>query len=319
MTEPTIERVGSTTHSLSEYEVPAYNSPMAENRKDVFEVVSYDNYPSFPEQTDDGQLLADERDFSTLRVTAGKPNDVAFIFAASLIVLISAARACSGMEQCPYEGSVNYAVAVGSVSMVVSGVYILVYKYNSTLASTYSQFVSCFLLIWWAVGASIMTFNEPFSDDEILGNGYFASWLAFAMSGSFVWKTVDWISRQRDGMRPPALSRAIVFFILMASFIEIIAASIACGEREVCSNDYAFAVVSGVFSASTCIVHLLGGGKIPVNVVAGFLGFWWMVSIGVLTLDVDDAFGYAGNGYFAIWCCFLGSFYFCYHIFLGGN
>jgi len=319
MSEPTIERVGSVIriNSNTEYEVPTYNSPVAETEMGVSDVVSYDNYPCYPDEADDEQLLADNRKFSRSRASIGKPDSVALIFAASLIVVISAARVCE-LENCSHSKkcSVNYAVAVGAVSMVVSGVFILVYKYNSVLASTYAQFVSGFLLIWWGFGTGIMTFTEPFGDGDELGNGYFASWLGFAMSGSYAWQTVDCISRRRDCTRTPVVSRAAVFFILMGSVIEIIAASIVCSKQTVCSNDYAFAVVSGVLSACVCLLHLLGDGKLPVYVLAGFLGFWWIVSTGVLTLDVDDPFGDAGNGYFAVWSCFLGSFYLCYHVFL---
>jgi len=312
MIEPTVDE---TNQDKREYtEEGEFSNPVANQH--IGTDTSYDNYSS-PPQADGNQLLEGDRKFTlSLKVSVDKNGTVALIFAASLIVLISAARACEGVNNCSKDdGLVNYAIAVGVVSMILSGILILASKYQPALATNYAHYVSIFLLLWWGLGASIMTFNDPFPE---VGNGYFASWLGFVMSGSFASQTVDSLANRTSNLQPAALDRAIVFLIFMASVVVIVAAAVLCDRMNSCNNDYAFAVASGVLSALVCIIYLLARGSLPINLTAGFLGCWWMISTGVLTFDEGDPFGGVGNGYFAVWCCFLGSFYFCYHVFLGG-
>jgi len=279
---------------------------------------TYDNYSSPRDQGDGGVLIGDDnRKFTVaLRVSVDKNGTVALIFAASLIVLISAARSCYGVENCEHDdGSIDYALAVGVVSMIISGLLMVATKYKPGLVTNYSHYASIFLLLWWGIGASFMTFKHPFPG---VGNGYFASWLGFAMSGGFASQTVDAVANRKSSMQPAALDRAIVFLIFSASVVVIIAGSVICDARDSCDNDFAFAVSSGVLSACVCLIYLLAQGAVPIQMAAGFLGAWWFVSTGVLTFDEGDPFGTVGNGYFAVWGCFLSSFYFVYHVFVGG-
>lgn len=311
MIEPTVE---PTNQDQGQYtEDGEFSNPVVNQH--IGTDASYDNYSSQP-QADGNELLEDSRKFTlSLKVSVDKNGTVALIFAASLIVLISAARACEGVNNCSHDnGLVNYAITVGVVSMLLSGILILAAKYQPALATNYAHYVSIFLLLWWGLGASIMTFNDPFPQ---VGNGYFASWLGFVMSGSYASQTVDSLANRTSNLQPAALDRAIVFLIFMASVVVIIAAAVLCDNKNSCDNDFAFAVASGVLSALVCIIYLLARGAIPINLAAGFLGCWWLISTGVLTFDEGDPFGDVGNGYFAVWCCFLGSFYFCYHVFIG--
>jgi len=277
---------------------------------------AYDNYSSQHASADYDQGDNEAQKFTlSLNVSVNKSGVIALIFTASVIVLISAARACAGMDHCPYgDSSVNYAIAVGVISMAISGIHMLATYYQPGLAAQYASFVSIFLLLWWGLGAAIMTFHEPFPG---VGNGYFASWLGFIMSGSFASQTVNFIGSRTGGIRAASLDRAIVFFILLASGVEIVAASVLCDDSD-CTNEYAFAVASGVVSACICLIYLLAGGALPINMAAGFFGVWWLISTGVLTFDSGDVFGDVGNGYFAVWSCFFASVYFCYYVFVGG-
>merc|ERR1719193_1805241 len=65
---------------------------------------AYEN-PAQPNQESHGQLIeyVDQKKFTLkLRVSVDKAGSVALIFAASIIVLISAARSCAGKDVCTY-------------------------------------------------------------------------------------------------------------------------------------------------------------------------------------------------------------------------
>jgi len=286
---------------------------------------SYDNYPAHPQQQKDNSnensvdgLQTKSRQFTvSFCLSVDETGAIGWIFASSLVVLISAVRICSHLDVRPYDNRfLYYAVVVGAVSMIISGFCILLLKYKQALASSYGHFVAVFLLIWWGIGAGILTFNEPFL---IVGNGYFGCWLGFAMSGSFAMQTVNYFSNSAGSIKTLEQDRRTVFFILILSLIEIVAAYFLCDHRPDCSDGYAFAIVSGVLSACVCLIFLIAGGALPTIYVAGFLLFWWMASVGVLTLNVGDPFGNVGNGYFAVWCCFLQSLYLCYNVFVTSN
>jgi len=283
---------------------------------------SYDKYPAHSQQQKDDSnknnvigLPFESRPFTvSVYLSVDETDAIGLIFASSMIVLISAARICSHLDVCLYDNRfVYYAVAVGAVSMVISGFCILLLIFKPALASSYGHFVAIFLLIWWGIGASILTFNEPFL---IVGNGYFGCWLGFATSASFAMQTVNYFSYSAGSIKTLEQDRRTVFFILIVSLIEIVAAYFLCDSRPDCSGGYAFAIVSGVLSACVCLIFLIAGGGLPIIYVAGFLLFWWMVAVAVLTLNVGDPFGNVGNGYFAVWCCFLESLYLCYNVFV---
>jgi len=318
MKEPSVEYSNTDEGDIT---AEAFSNPVASQQigTNTYPDASYDNYSSQSHPADGGQLIGDDdKKFTlSLRVSVDKNGTVALIFAASLIVLISGARACAGVkEECEHDdGSVNYAIAVGTVSMIITGILILSSKYQPALASNYAPYVSMFLLLWWGFGASIMTFSHPFPNT---GNGYFASWLGFVMSGSFASQSVDALANRTTNIQDAALDRATVFLVFISSVVVIVAAAVLCDQQDSCDNDYAFAVASGVLSACVCLTYLLAGGALPIKFAAGFLGCWWLISTGVLTFDSGDPFGFVGNGYFAVWSCFIGSFYLCYHVFLGG-
>jgi len=320
MAEEKGDDIAASTHHQG-YGTPIFTNPVANSGLSG----SYDNNSAYPQQKGDdpyehsvdGLLTGGGQFTVSLSVSVDETDAIGLIFAASLVVLISAARICTDLDVCPYDDIfVDYAVAVGAVSMVISGLYILLLTYKPGLSTSNGHFVSMFLLIWWGIGAGILTFNKPFLN---VGNGYFACWLGFAMSGSFATQTIKYFSNGTRSIRTLEQDRRTVFFILITSFIEIVAAYFLCDNRPDCNNEYAFAIASGVLSACVCLIYFVAGGALPTNYVAGFLLLWWMVSIGILTVDVGDPFGNVGNGYFAVWFCFLESVYLCYNVFLAGN
>eukprot|EP00457_Paulinella_chromatophora_P005585 gb/GEZN01005602.1/.p1 GENE.gb/GEZN01005602.1/~~gb/GEZN01005602.1/.p1 ORF type:complete len:339 (+),score=56.47 gb/GEZN01005602.1/:60-1076(+) len=100
------------------------------------------------------------------------------ILGASVVELFAASSPCS--KYC--SGLHGYALAVGIFSVTVTGISILFAKFGSPLDKEKTKYVASFLVIWWTLGAFILTFLGPF---ETTGNGYFASWMAFCASCYF--------------------------------------------------------------------------------------------------------------------------------------
>jgi hypothetical protein len=110
---------------------------------------------------------------------------VPMIFAASVIYMIAASIACDNLNYCKNEW--GYAVAVGVVSIIITGFLLLLRITKRTeILGRGHPIVSLFLFLWWGVGAGVGTFRGPFIN---VGNGYFAAWAAFLFSTAFAYET----------------------------------------------------------------------------------------------------------------------------------
>jgi len=244
-------------------------------------------------------------------------NTLEVIFAASLVVLISAARVCYYEDDCPYDGRlIIFAEVVGGLSMFIILVHFYMVKYKPTVAAVYSRFICISMLIWWGFGACIMTFNTPFST---AGNGYFASWLAFVMSAYSVLQSVDYVSIHTGIVQTVSKDKLLVFAVFMLSGIELVATLVLCNYDETWINDYGFALASGAYSACVCVLYLCVYRPFLTKVIAVSLGLLWMVAAGILTLDEIDLFGKVSNGYFAVWGCVAASLCLCHDVFGSGK
>eukprot|EP00298_Acanthocystis_sp_HF-20_P007598 c17154_g1_i1.p1 GENE.c17154_g1_i1~~c17154_g1_i1.p1 ORF type:complete len:279 (-),score=101.48 c17154_g1_i1:42-854(-) len=101
------------------------------------------------------------------------------------------------------------------------------------------------------------------------------------------------------------LNHTPAIIVLIASLIELIAASKACGDADKCEKEVAYSVSVGCIAIFT-IIPILILSKISPSVVelitplvSGFLFLWW--GIGACVLTFRSPFKTTQNGYFASW------------------
>lgn len=245
-------------------------------------------------------------------------GSVALLLAASMIQMIAAANLCDLLDSCT--GTYAYAVAAGVISVAICIVYILGMKFAPSLASPATPVVALFLLVWWAVAAGYLTFKRPFKDT---GNGYFASWLAFGTSVSFAFGSVSYVKSAIERMHESSIrggkQRQMVAFVLVASIVQLIAASIEMdADSESKKHQKGWVVACGTISIVLCSVFLFVRPLSPfLNFFGIFLAIWWGVGVGVGTFDAP--FKNTGNGYFASWAAFLSSAYLAVLSFMGSD
>jgi len=190
----------------------------------------------------------------------------------------------------------GYEVAVGAVSFALTGVMLLLYKFNgaATLEKslftlpkvgvvTLEKLVIFFVWVWWIVGAVILTFEGPFL---VTSNGYFGCWAALAISTFWLWG---------GGASTNSSSQA---GILVASVILIMAVCLSYNSSDA-------ACVYALIVASLTILYVLllmatplVSGKAASICSLILLALWvaaaiWLTFVGPFLLT--------GNGYFATW------------------
>lgn len=123
------------------------------------------------------------------------------------------------------------------------------------------------------------------------------------------------LSEDRDPRR--------ILFIVLTSFIAMIAASYACDTVDPASGDkscedekgyaVAVAVVSLFVSTGYCVFLYRNQGNNTASITrwtSVFMLVWW--TAGAFTTTFRGPFASPGNGYFVVWLAFIESFYFAY-------
>jgi len=179
-----------------------------------------------------------------------------------------------------------------------------------SVAPIISQVLGVFSLVIWTTGAGVDTFRSPFT---ATGNGYFASWLAFAASLFFVHLTVPKVDQMFKYVAKKAMAQEtdqqIALIIFVSSIIELVAAATICDTTRRCENQLGWAVAVGTISLAICSLYI-ALWKILQRfrlVFAVILLFLWIPGCGVLTFDTP--FVVTGNGYFSAWVAFFYSAY----------
>jgi uncharacterized protein (DUF983 family) len=65
------------------------------------------------------------------------------------------------------EEEYGFAVAAGTISVVITLVMIILARFAPVVVTLSSAYVALFLVIWWFVTASVVTFRRPFKVCEI--------------------------------------------------------------------------------------------------------------------------------------------------------
>jgi len=97
------------------------------------------------------------------------------LFVSNVMFLTAAGIACDSSNCTDY---VAYAVSVGAVGLLICIIFYAQSYLNNLFG--YGKFVAGFNALWWGFGASITTFEGPFT---LVGNGYFAAWISFFAAG----------------------------------------------------------------------------------------------------------------------------------------
>ncbi|CAM9459996.1 unnamed protein product [Phaeothamnion confervicola] len=88
-------------------------------------------------------------------------------------------------------GKNGFAVAVGVISLAVSGALLAAKIVGRTdLIQNMHTPISIFLFFWWVAGAGVGTFSGPFSATAYL-NGYFSAWTAFLCAARYAYNVSD--------------------------------------------------------------------------------------------------------------------------------
>jgi len=112
------------------------------------------------------------------------------ILAASVVELISASFLCN---RTPYQyctGTFGWAVALGVISAVFTGVILLTSNMAAGSVERLMPFFAIFIGVWWSFGLifTTMSLSAPFTTCANL-NGFLAVWTAFVASWAFAYSS----------------------------------------------------------------------------------------------------------------------------------
>ncbi|KAL7521919.1 hypothetical protein ACHAWX_006611 [Stephanocyclus meneghinianus] len=216
----------------------------------------------------------------------------AFVELCSLVLMF----ACIGEFQTDSDGLSIYAIIVACFSLaaclaIQTGEYI-----NPGTLDKHEKIVSLLLLLWWAVGAWVITFKGPFPTTS---NGYFAAWggLIFTTKWALNIDTAQFTNLPYD--------RKLLLLLCVCGIVEVFATIQPVTARTYLGRA-AWGMTAGLITFLLCGFLFKGYVKIKfafLKVTAAFLFAIWATVAGLLTFG--GPFVETGNGYFASWGGFL--------------
>jgi len=243
------------------------------------------------------------------------------ILVASCVELAQAAQNCNDkLNKCKEED--GYAVAVGTISLILCLCYFLCLKFKRELIGNFTQYLSLFFVLWWSVGAIVLTFRNPFITT---GNGYFACWGALLLSIYYCQLAVqklktfgNRISNAISGSQQRKLLMLIMFLSYVEAFASLVLWDEVNGTAKKQSKQEVWAFACGIVAGGLATIYLLLliskpnllGSAAYLKYFSWFLVPWWMMGAGVATFD--QPFPTTGNGYFCAWGAFVASCYLAY-------
>jgi hypothetical protein len=175
------------------------------------------------------------------------------------------------------------------------------------------KYLAAFLFAIWAAGAFVSTFVGPYTLPAE-GNGYFASWAAYAaclflLDGSLSWNSVQ----VEETASQVAGTHAELLVLFSASINVIVAGSMTCYNSSDCTSYNGWAVSAGVVS---CFVSLsllvlrffhVKPQKLDwlMQLASIFLLAWWIGGFGCFTYHLP--FSLTGNGFYGSWLSLVSS------------
>eukprot|EP00298_Acanthocystis_sp_HF-20_P028564 c7334_g1_i1.p1 GENE.c7334_g1_i1~~c7334_g1_i1.p1 ORF type:complete len:300 (-),score=117.30 c7334_g1_i1:65-964(-) len=236
-------------------------------------------------------------------------TNLLFLAIASVVEFGSAASGCE--KRCM--AAQLYAAFVGFISLACTVGLLVVQAKTPLMARLVEPPVCIFLVVWWGFGAPITTFVGPFIEVK---NGFFATWAALFLSLNLATLTLRQLSsplarlQSREGT-----SQKVIFIVLFASVILLIAAALLCANGKKCEIvNYEYIIPGSVFSFVVSSIMLCRArgfvGFSSVKTLSYVLAALW-IAITVL-VTFDEEMDEIGNIYFASWCCCISSIYLAY-------
>merc|ERR1712196_111068 len=142
-------------------------------------------------------------------------------------------------------------------------------KFSREILQSIEIWFALFLSILWLLGVGVLTFDAPF---EATGNGYFAFWLAFIASGALLYMTSETLRKMvSHHLKEMSQHSGVIWVLLVASMMELIAAAIQCKERE-CGSQTSFGISVSVISICAGLAHMFSSALSPYTIfTAGVL------------------------------------------------
>jgi hypothetical protein len=228
---------------------------------------------------------------------------------------------------------VIWAIAFGAATAFFSLIFLL---FLDTTPVKTLMFLGTIFWVWVAVGASFLTFGNPF--ETALGNGYYSTF--FTLLASFgLLMSLRRESRDSDRANTAAnaasgdpnrrtthdeTESSASFFLHMrivtfSSLAVMIAAILICRNSDGCENNYQrYEVAAGVVPLGLCLVVVLLEGFGLYRIAGGFkIGFallillWWIAAFTVLTFfgsfqsPVAAQPTWYANGFFFSWIALI--------------
>lgn len=226
---------------------------------------------------------------------------MAGLLLASMAVLIQTARNCTMLnEWC--DGNAAWVLICSAVSSALCGT--LLVPQVATMAEPHFRFIALFLLVWWAPGTLVATFQTY---ELVYANGYFGSWAAFLASAMLLQKS--WFPEIDVSLLEGGAVPREILALGLASLITLIAASMHCGDL-VCNGLEMWAIVCSSVSFGICFlggllhtVHQKTPSDTEIRTLALFLLIWWTLGTGCFCFR--KPFHGLGNGYFSSWAALI--------------
>jgi hypothetical protein len=231
-------------------------------------------------------------------------------FFASIIQSAAAIAECASSPATTgnCSGIFGFAVALGIISSLCIAVYLVLFTFaraklpersmmylsgkffnrNGLCRQDTNFAMSAFLFLWWCAGVGATTFNVV----DFAGTKYFATWAALVFSGLIMHSEWEQFRHAVTSIQHMGASSRPVFYLFLASIVELISAAFACGSPSIffvgepqCSGSDIYALVVGIVSILLCLALLKvdperfrGADK----AVALFLALWWAIAMGYL-------------------------------------
>jgi len=234
-----------------------------------------------------------------------KISDVSYplllVFVSSIVLLIAVTTWEGQGKQ-----NKGYALSIPSLSMVLSLLGFLTAQYREELYKNNGKYLTHLLFTWNFIGASYLTFNDPFTTT---GNGYFAAWSTVAASAMAMGISAEAFKDRIKGLGSlmGSLGSSI---ILILSLLEHVGAS--------ANPDTLGAAIYAMIVSCFTVVLIAGimwlkrnGGYVQTDPakrlqfdttkfgILALFAFLWFVSACHVTFH--GPFVTTGNGYFSAW------------------